>query len=130
MSESDSYFGDNDTSIFYQDKDIHKIEDVLNKEILTLCKWFIGNNLLIHFGKDKTKFILCSLMQPHFDHGCTSWFHFSRKTLNISFRQDKTNVYALLRLILEKYIYSQFLSELDLALQLLFLKAKQNSIKY
>lgn len=56
-------------------------------------------------------------------------FHFSRKTLNISFRQDKTNVYALLRLILEKYIYSQFLSELDLALQLLFLKAKQNSIK-
>ena len=27
-----------DTCIFYQEKDIHKIEDVVNKELLTLYK--------------------------------------------------------------------------------------------
>lgn len=81
FNESGSYPYADDICIFKQDKDIHKIEDVLNKEILTLCKWFIGNNLLIHFGKDKTKFILCSLMQPHFDHGCTSWFPLLKKNI-------------------------------------------------
>ena len=58
LSESDSYLYLDDTFIFYQDKDIHKIEDVLNKESSTLCKWFIDNKLSIHFGKDQTKCIL------------------------------------------------------------------------
>ena len=39
--------------IFYQDKDIHKIEDVQNKELSILCEWLDFNKLLIHVGKTK-----------------------------------------------------------------------------
>ena len=39
LSESDSYFYADDTRVFYQGKDVHKIEDV-------------------HFGQDITKYIL------------------------------------------------------------------------
>ena len=39
-------------------KTIKKIENVLNKEFLSLCQWFIDNKLSIHFGEDKTKSIL------------------------------------------------------------------------
>ena len=46
-----------DTCIFYQHEDVHKIENVLNKEFSSLCKWFIGNKLSLHFGEDKTKSI-------------------------------------------------------------------------
>ena len=31
---------------FYQDKNVHKIEDVLNKEFLTLCDWFVDQFIL------------------------------------------------------------------------------------
>ena len=39
---------------------LKKIENVLNKEFLSLCQWFIDNKLSIHFGEDKTKSILFS----------------------------------------------------------------------
>ena len=37
---------------------MQNIENVLNKEFSSLCKWFINNKLSIHFGGDKTKAIL------------------------------------------------------------------------
>ena len=46
-----------DTYIFYQDKDVEKIEKVLDKKFSSLCQWFIDNNLSIHIGYDKTKTI-------------------------------------------------------------------------
>ena len=46
-----------DACIFYQDKDVEKIEKVLNKEILSLCEWFINKKLSIHFRDDKAKAI-------------------------------------------------------------------------
>ena len=50
---------------FYQDKDVHKIEDVLNKEFLTLWEWFVDSKLSIHFGKDKTKCIIFFKLVPY-----------------------------------------------------------------
>ena len=47
-----------DTYIFYQDEDVTKIENALNEEFSKLYLWFIENKLSIHFGEDKTKFIL------------------------------------------------------------------------
>ena len=43
-----------DRCIYYQHRDIQKIENVLNKEFSSLCEWFIDNKLSIHFGEDKT----------------------------------------------------------------------------
>ena len=60
LSESGFYLYADDTCIFYQDKFIHKIEDVLTTEFSTLCKWFADNKLPIHFGEDRTKCILFS----------------------------------------------------------------------
>lgn len=53
LSELGSYIYADDMCIFYQDKDIHKIEDVQNKELLILCEWLDFNKLLIHVGKTK-----------------------------------------------------------------------------
>ena len=39
---------------------LKKIKNVFNKEISSLWQWFIDNKLSIHFGEDKTKFILFS----------------------------------------------------------------------
>ena len=55
-------YADN-TCIFYQDKNIEKIEKILNKEFLSLCEWFIDYKLSIHFGDDKTKTIFFSQMK-------------------------------------------------------------------
>lgn len=52
-NEGDSYIFTDDTCIFYEDKDVHKIKDDLNKELSTLCKWFFDDKLPIDFGKDK-----------------------------------------------------------------------------
>ena len=52
-----------DTCIFYQHEDVKKIENVLNEEFSSLCQWFIGNRLSVHFGEDKTKLILFSKMR-------------------------------------------------------------------
>ena len=58
LSESASNLYAHDTCIYYQLKDIQKIENALNKEFSFLCEWFISNKLSIHFGEDKTKAIL------------------------------------------------------------------------
>ena len=42
----------------YQHRDVEEIEKQLNKDFVNVCDWFIDNKLSIHFGKDKTKFIL------------------------------------------------------------------------
>ena len=60
LSEAGSYWYVDDTCIFYQNEDVKKIENVLNKEFSSLCQWFIDNKLSIHFGEDKTKSILFS----------------------------------------------------------------------
>ena len=57
LNETGSYLYTEDTCIFYQDKNVEKIERVLNKEFSSLCEWFIDNKLSIHFGNDKTKTI-------------------------------------------------------------------------
>ena len=54
LSETASNLYANDTCIYYQHRDIQKIENVLNKEFSSLCEWFIDNKLSIHFGEDKT----------------------------------------------------------------------------
>ena len=53
LSELGSYIYADDMCIFYQDKDINKIEDVQNKELSRLCEWLDFNKLLIHVGKTK-----------------------------------------------------------------------------
>ena len=58
LSETASNLYAGDTCIYYQHRDIQKIENVLNKEFSSLCEWFIDNKLSIHFGEDKTKAIL------------------------------------------------------------------------
>ena len=58
LSETASNLYADGTCIYYQHRDIQKIENVLNKEFSSLCECFIDNKLSIHFGKDKTKAIL------------------------------------------------------------------------
>ena len=53
LSESGSYFYADDARIFHQDKGVQKIEDVLNKELSTLCKWFVDIKLSVRLGKIK-----------------------------------------------------------------------------
>ena len=38
--------------------DLRTIETNLNKNVNSLCDWFVENKLSIHFGEDKTKFIV------------------------------------------------------------------------
>ena len=73
LSEYGSYLYADDTYIFYQDKGVHKIEDVVHKESSKLCEWFVDNRLSIHFGKEKKNAFsflnLCALehLVRHFD---------------------------------------------------------------
>ena len=60
LSDAGSYLYADDNCIFYQNEDIKKIENVLNKEFSSLCQWFKDNKLSIHFGADKTKYIFFS----------------------------------------------------------------------
>ena len=60
VSDADSYLHADDSCIFYQQENVKKIENVLNKEFSSLYQWFINNKLTIHFGEDKTKSILFS----------------------------------------------------------------------
>ena len=61
LNETKSCLYADDTCIFYQDKDVEKIEKVLNKEFSSLCERFIDNKLSIYFGDDKTKTFFFSL---------------------------------------------------------------------
>ena len=58
LNDVRSYLYDNDTCIFYQDKDVEKMEKVLIKEFSSLCEWFMDNKLSGHLGDDKTKTII------------------------------------------------------------------------
>ena len=58
LSETASNLYADNTCIYYQQRDIQKIENVLGKEFSSLCEWFIDNKLSIHFGEDETKVIL------------------------------------------------------------------------
>ena len=43
LNQTESYLYADNTCIFYQDKDVAKIERVLNKEFSSFCKWFIDS---------------------------------------------------------------------------------------
>ena len=47
-----------DSCILYQHKDVLQIENRLNEDFENLCDWFFDNKLSVHFGEDKTKFII------------------------------------------------------------------------
>ena len=47
-----------DSCLVCQQKDINEIEKQLNVDFSSICDWFVGNKLSIHFGEDKTKSIL------------------------------------------------------------------------
>ena len=55
LNETGSYLYVDNTWIFYQDRDVEKIEKVLNNEFSSLCEQFIDNKLSIHSGDDKAK---------------------------------------------------------------------------
>ena len=43
--------------------DVMQIEKRLNEDFENLCNWFVDNKLSIHFGEDKTKYILFASKQ-------------------------------------------------------------------
>ena len=45
---------------FYQHKVVTEIGNILNKEFLKMCKWFVDNKLSLNFGEDETECILFS----------------------------------------------------------------------
>ena len=45
LSETASNLYADDTRIYYQHKDIQKVEIILNKDFQSLCEWFIDNKL-------------------------------------------------------------------------------------
>ena len=47
-----------DYVLLFTHKNISIINDQLNKHFNSLCEWFVGNKLSIHFEEDKTKSIL------------------------------------------------------------------------
>ena len=59
------YLYADDTCIFYEDKDVAKIEKSPNKYFWSLCEWFIDNKLSIQFGDDKTKTIFSLEWKAH-----------------------------------------------------------------
>ena len=55
---SDLYLYADDSCIVFQSNNIDIIKENLTKDFSELCDWFVDNKLSIHFGEDKTKFIL------------------------------------------------------------------------
>ena len=49
---------EDDTSLIYMGKDTKTIEEQLNMDFNSLCKWFIDNKLSIHSGEEKTTSVL------------------------------------------------------------------------
>ena len=58
VSDSHTYLLADDTSIYYENKDVVEIGNVLNKEFVNVCEWLVDNNLSATFDEDKTKCIL------------------------------------------------------------------------
>ena len=51
-----------DSCLVYQHRDNKAIETNLNKNFSCVCDWLVDNKLSIHFGEDKTKYILLLLI--------------------------------------------------------------------
>ena len=64
LNETGSHLYAGNTCIFYQDKDVEKIERVLNKEFSSLCEWLTDNNLQFILGMIKQKKIFLSKEKP------------------------------------------------------------------
>ena len=47
-----------DSCLMYQHRVVEKIEKQLNKDFENVCDRFLDNKLSMHFGEDKTKYIL------------------------------------------------------------------------
>ena len=47
-----------DSYILYQHKEVDEVEKQPNKEFQDICDWFVDNKLSMHFGENKTKWIL------------------------------------------------------------------------
>lgn len=54
-SESDSHLYPDDTCVFSQGKDIHKIEDILAEELSIHCKWFVVDFLKLSVRQSQIK---------------------------------------------------------------------------
>ena len=50
---SDSLLYTEDTCIFFQHKNVTKIEKQLLRDFSSLCDWFVDNKLSVHFGQEK-----------------------------------------------------------------------------
>ena len=48
---SDLFLYVDDSCLVYQQNNVGKIEQNLNKNFSNICHWFVENNLSIHFGK-------------------------------------------------------------------------------
>ena len=46
------------TLVYCTSTDVKAIDTKLNKKCLSVCNWFVDNELSIHFGEDKSKCIL------------------------------------------------------------------------
>ena len=47
-------------AFFYKHKDVAEIENVFNKEFANVYEWSADNKVWIHFGEDRTEWILFS----------------------------------------------------------------------
>ena len=56
-----------DSCLIFGDNNVNEIEKRLNSNFNSLCDWFVGNKLSIHFGEDKTKSILFGRKNKHPD---------------------------------------------------------------
>ena len=56
----DLFLYENDTCLLFQDKDLERVKEELNKNFSNICDWFVDNKLNIHFAEDKAKSILFS----------------------------------------------------------------------
>ena len=64
LNKTGLYLYTDNTCIFYQDKDVEKLEKVLYKGFLSFCEWFIDIKLSIHFGDDKKNSFFLSNEKP------------------------------------------------------------------
>ena len=59
-SDKQTYLYADNTSNFYQHKDVGGMENVLNKEFANVWELLVDNKLSVHSGEDETKCILFS----------------------------------------------------------------------
>ena len=47
-----------DSCLVFTEPDVKTIEANLNRNFNSICDWFVENKLSIHFGEEKTKYII------------------------------------------------------------------------